>query len=313
MCALVWAAYAPTRERLLSESGFAEDEILCDRRVADRHKQAFYAAVDEAHSMVVVAVRGTSTISDLMTNVRGHHAEFGTGFAHAGMTDGATALLADCYADVCRALAAPHRADYTIVFGGHSLGGGVAALAAALVAPLHPPGRVRCVGFGTPACATYGLAASMEGVVTTLCNWNDFAPRLSLASAAALLAEVGVCAAAAAAPRAGGGHGRSCMHVLTVACIAPPPPGTPPRRCRKTAARGRRSSTRTYASRSSGDCSAAWRVPLLTRAPRCLRPSRARHGNRQQQQQQQHHRRRSMCLKCVLAGWLLPSMKERVC
>jgi predicted alpha/beta hydrolase len=86
---------------------------------------------------------------------------------------------------------------YDLQLVGHSMGGGVAALAAyalrtdaALAARLGEGVGVTAVGISTAACMTPELAAKVAPFVTTLVMRYDLVPRFSTASVVALKEEL---------------------------------------------------------------------------------------------------------------------------
>nr|CCA21307.1 conserved hypothetical protein [Albugo laibachii Nc14] len=71
--------------------------------------------------------------------------------------------------------------DYSLLFTGHSLGAGLAALASI---DLHSKSseilreKLQCIGFATPACITLELARACRSFVTTIIHGDDCIPRL---------------------------------------------------------------------------------------------------------------------------------------
>mgnify|MGYP001091708985 CR=1 FL=1 len=68
--------------------------------------------------------------------------------------------------------------SYSLVFTGHSLGAGVAALSAMLMRDRFP--TVRSVGFGTPCVLSLRAAESLSDIVTTVVVGHDIVSRLGL-------------------------------------------------------------------------------------------------------------------------------------
>ncbi|KAI8847363.1 hypothetical protein BC829DRAFT_444678 [Chytridium lagenaria] len=165
-----------------------------------------YVVLDRAAKVVVVALRGTLGLSDVLTDMRFDYAEFGGGRVHAGMLRSAAMKFrrgTEVFKAVDRALR--ENPGYGLVVTGHSLGGGVAVLMAMewscpvstlddavmarsartpfVTSPSSglPAGRpIHCYSYGSPCVATLDLSASAKGLVSTLVNGDDIVPTISL-------------------------------------------------------------------------------------------------------------------------------------
>jgi len=161
-----------------------------EQRTGDMFMPAYMVAVDHDIGAVVVAFRGTSSITDALVDLLCEPApvEFGglDGFAHSGMLRAAqrldTALAALAEDGLVRLT--PER-QRRIVICGHSLGAGVAALLAALWrdAGRFPGVDVQCMAFACPQVLDQQLAAALSNHTTSVVVGDDMVPRLSLASA----------------------------------------------------------------------------------------------------------------------------------
>lgn len=184
------------------------------------HVPNYYLAVDHASKTIIVTIRGTLGLSDMLTNLSCEYTSIWVNGAacqvHAGMFAQA------------RALARPHGrlhnvvkkallqwADHGLVICGHSMGGGVASLLGLLwsslkvedddngtmdAAPGSPSGSAYPVGtfltsrssklpanrpvhvysYGTPCVASLSLSTSLKGLVTSVIHGRDFTYSLCL-------------------------------------------------------------------------------------------------------------------------------------
>ncbi|CDU23960.1 uncharacterized protein SPSC_02589 [Sporisorium scitamineum] len=184
-----------------------------------------YVAVDDAAKAVVLTCRGTMGLSDILTDLT---CDFETIAVEGGRSDkhyqihsgmlASTRRLCNENSTVMQTIrhALESNPDYGLVITGHSLGGGVAALAAIeLSCPADlfrqrvlrrraesghyvqhpriytpfvtsidsglPPGRpIHAYAYGVPAVASPDLAAHCKGLVTSIIHGHDFVPTLSL-------------------------------------------------------------------------------------------------------------------------------------
>ncbi|GAB0492410.1 hypothetical protein MMPV_003672 [Pyropia vietnamensis] len=184
---LASAAYAPTPAAALAVAPCLDPSvgILDGRWTASPYHPAYYVALDAATDAVVVAVRGTRTLGDILTNLSastdgtflGRHA------AHRGVAAAAIALadrLGPRLADALRR----YRPAGGVVLVGHSLGGAISSLLTAALRAADGGGvlaGLTCFAYGPPPCADAALAAGISGVTAVVLG-DDAVPRLSSAS-----------------------------------------------------------------------------------------------------------------------------------
>lgn len=135
---------------------------------------------DDDRGRLLVCVRGTRSVEDAVTDLVATAAaapELGPKCrAHAGIRDAARRLVEGLAAEAKRR---------EVVVVGHSLGGGVAALAAIELA--RHAESVECYCFAPPPVATRDCEIPGNCTVTAIVNADDCVPTLSLRSVARLL------------------------------------------------------------------------------------------------------------------------------
>lgn len=189
---------------------YLEQEVV---RV-DRPASALF--VSEGLRVACIAVRGTSTIQDVVTDIRQVPAAFpdteptrtdddwtavvrGKGVAACGMAGAATTL----YREHIDSLVYFAKRGYRIRMTGHSLGGAVATLLGVLVRrdlmrecaelfgdeldETSEQAPIRVYAFGTPSCVDEQLAEDVNAFVTTVVLHDDCVPRLTPTSCRGLL------------------------------------------------------------------------------------------------------------------------------
>ncbi|GKY98468.1 hypothetical protein MPSEU_000804100 [Mayamaea pseudoterrestris] len=174
---------------------------------AERPASALF--VHEEQKIACIAVRGTATIHDVITDIRQTPVSFpdeeeapnkkvesdwttifrGHGLAVCGMAGAALNLHREHIDSILHFA----RRGYRIRLTGHSLGGGVSVLLGALVyrdlerelnAATVP---LKVYAYGTPSCIDARLAESVESFVVTVVLHDDVIPRLTPTSCRQLL------------------------------------------------------------------------------------------------------------------------------
>ena len=183
------ASYAPTVSMALQQLGIPPEDLLAANwsASADVPTAAYMLTVDHAHKTIVLTVRGSWSAEDALINGMAAPAPFLSGLAHHGMALAARALVDEVGGTLLAA--ADAFPTYRLVLTGHSMGAGVASLAALLLRAhtgvtagrgvLH---RTSVYGFAPAACMSLALARSCEGWIHSLVHQDDLTPRFHIAS-----------------------------------------------------------------------------------------------------------------------------------
>lgn len=170
----------------------ANDMLFANWKAQGPFCPIFAAVRDPDARWIVVTIRGTISGKDIYADVAANSTDFLEGKAHEGFLMKTQRLL-----QVLRARM-PEKVrqypDHRIVLCGHSMGGAIAAMAAAILNEEDDWAK-GCVAytFGTPGATSRSVAERLaaEGLVYTVVNGTDWAPRLSLSNAHELLNDVG--------------------------------------------------------------------------------------------------------------------------
>jgi hypothetical protein len=173
-----------------------------DVRHHDRPASALF--VLEEDKIACLAIRGTATIQDVVTDIRQVPTPFpqaeptllaideadwtnvssGQGVAVSGMASAAYNLYREHHV-ILKQLA---QDGYKIRLTGHSLGGSVATLLGLLVKlDLPDTASLHVYAYGPPSCVDFALAGAMDSFVTTVVLHDDIVPRLTPTSCRSLL------------------------------------------------------------------------------------------------------------------------------
>ena len=138
---------------------------------------------------VVLVVRGTKTITDMMTDCLVDAVPYRGGKAHSGILQSGKWLVSE-HKDLLeklRTLAGKRRIKLTLV--GHSLGAGAASIAGIEFNDMDKY-DVNVVGFGCPSLLSPELSKKYEKQITTVISDSDVVPRMSAATVTNVLLDV---------------------------------------------------------------------------------------------------------------------------
>lgn len=146
----------------------------------------YYIAVHHEKKQVVLAIKGTASIRNVLTDIIGKavpHSIEGADKSHRdircheGLYVAANMMLDDTL-HLLEHFFLPQ--NYQLIICGHSLGAGVSSLLGILVKEKLPKLKLQVYAYATPACLSYQAALGCESFITSVVNNNDCVPRLSL-------------------------------------------------------------------------------------------------------------------------------------
>ncbi|XP_059387653.1 diacylglycerol lipase-beta [Carassius carassius] len=145
----------------------------------------FYVALDHEREAVLVAVRGTLSLKDVLTDLSAECENLsvegvsGTCYAHKGISQAAHYLYKRLVNDGILSQAFNIAPEYKLVICGHSLGAGAASLLAVLLHSTHP--TLQCYAFSPPGgLMSKALADYSKQFVVSVVLGKDLVPRLSI-------------------------------------------------------------------------------------------------------------------------------------
>ena len=147
----------------------------------------FYIVFDREKQAIVIAIRGTLSLSDVVTDLIGYAEPIlmssSSGgkahYAHKGILRSAMWLKKRLSDERLLERAFSLEPNYNLVVTGHSLGGGCAALLGVLLKADYP--GLRCYTYGTPgALLDINGALYTQSFITTVTVGKDFIGRLSV-------------------------------------------------------------------------------------------------------------------------------------
>ncbi|CAN6572685.1 unnamed protein product [Malus baccata var. baccata] len=150
------------------------------------HAPPYLIYVDHDHKELVLAIRGLNLVKEsdyklLLDNKLGMQM-FDGGYVHHGLLKSAIWLLKE-EGETLKRLWLENGSNYDMVFAGHSLGSGVAALLTVIVVNHRdwlggiPRSKVRCYALAPARCMSLNLAVKYADVIYSVVLQDDFLPR----------------------------------------------------------------------------------------------------------------------------------------
>ncbi|XP_068162312.1 diacylglycerol lipase-beta [Antennarius striatus] len=145
----------------------------------------FYVALDHKREAILVAVRGTLSLRDVLTDLSAECENLpiegvtGASYAHKGICQAATYVYKKLVNDGILNQAFSVAPEYKLVITGHSLGAGTASVLAVLLRNSFP--TLQCYAFSPPGgLLSKALADYSKDFVISVVLGKDLVPRLSI-------------------------------------------------------------------------------------------------------------------------------------
>eukprot|EP00928_Gymnodinium_smaydae_P028050 TRINITY_DN21500_c0_g2_i1.p1 TRINITY_DN21500_c0_g2~~TRINITY_DN21500_c0_g2_i1.p1 ORF type:complete len:637 (-),score=81.72 TRINITY_DN21500_c0_g2_i1:123-2033(-) len=162
-------------------------EILFSRHFAEPFKPSWWLCLDHASRAVVIAIRGTFSTHDCLSDVFARQVQYRQHVVHQGVLASAV-YIRDKVLPMLERVAELRADGYRLVLSGHSLGGAVAALLAWMLRGEDRGGNAGqtyeafCFAYGAPMVMDRALADKLKRFVVCVVHNKDVAPRLSTRS-----------------------------------------------------------------------------------------------------------------------------------
>ncbi|NXC27313.1 DGLB lipase, partial [Campylorhamphus procurvoides] len=145
----------------------------------------FFVALDHKKEAIVVAVRGTLSFEDILTDLSADCEDLTledvleNGFVHKGITQAATYIYRKLINDGILNQAFTIAPEYKLVIVGHSLGGGTASILAIMLRNSFP--TLKCYAFSPPGgLLSKSLADYTKHFIVSVIVGKDLVARLSM-------------------------------------------------------------------------------------------------------------------------------------
>ncbi|KAK9069008.1 hypothetical protein SSX86_013124 [Deinandra increscens subsp. villosa] len=194
---LAKGAYKVSAAALAKNSMLRESNVVKFVKNSSMLRPGYYIGVDIRNKLVIFGIRGTHTVSDLITDIVSSsdvEVNFEGYSTHFGTAEAARWFLTHEIGTIKKYL--DKHEGFRLRLVGHSLGGAIASMLAIMLRKKtseelgFSPEIVTAVGYGTPPCVSRELAECCYDYVTTVCMQDDIIPRLSVATLMRLRNEI---------------------------------------------------------------------------------------------------------------------------
>ncbi|KAI7729376.1 hypothetical protein M8C21_018637 [Ambrosia artemisiifolia] len=195
---LAKGAYRGSAAALARNSMLRESNVVKFVKDSSMLRPGYYIGIDTRNKLVIFGIRGTHTVSDLITDIvssSDSEVNFEGYSTHFGTAEAARWFLTHEIGTIKKYLE-KHEVGFRLRLVGHSLGGAIASMLAIMLRKKtseelgFSPDIVTAVGYGTPPCVSKELAEYCSDYVTTVCMQDDIIPRLSVATLMRLRNEI---------------------------------------------------------------------------------------------------------------------------
>ena len=171
-------------------TGFAKEpaHFMAIKKQGKTSTGIFPWQVDDGLDVLLV-VRGTKTIDDMLTDGLLEADDYRGGKAHAGIAESGKFLVDKHITTLKHLLEVSGKQKIRLSLVGHSLGAGTAAIAA-IEYNEYDMIEASSVGFGCPALLSLNISESTKDYITTVVADSDVVPRMSGATMANLFLDI---------------------------------------------------------------------------------------------------------------------------
>ncbi|GLJ42506.1 hypothetical protein SUGI_0881060 [Cryptomeria japonica] len=199
---LKWAiaSYKEDRRSIAECLQINELQIKKHVRTSAVLRPSYFIAVDDVKLCLVIAIRGTQSTTDIITDLNPHSEKFEKGYAHSGILAAAKWLMGEESENLQILMKA--YPGHKLVLTGHSLGAGTASLLCMLLQEafskdeknpgtrlIVPNSMFACWSFGCPPCVDEKLSQEQASIRNIILQ-DDLIARLSPAALEDLRSEI---------------------------------------------------------------------------------------------------------------------------
>lgn len=173
---------ASNQSALLEYLGINQNDIIKVNWSSSLYQPAYIIAFDHNTNNIVISIRGTMSVQDIITDINNVNINFGDGKIHGGIHKAAKNIYNDMLETLQKLTNDDKYKDYGFRFVGHSLGGAVASIITHMFfndfSSLISKTKTYC--YGSPPVFSHNIAEKWSSNIITIVNNKDIIPRLSV-------------------------------------------------------------------------------------------------------------------------------------
>lgn len=166
--------------------------LAIKKEAEEQQQQSSFLWSSDTFLEVLLVVRGTKEITDMLSDALLETAEYRDGKAHDGILKSGKWLVEKHLPLLNHLLEKSKRKKIKLTLIGHSLGAGAASIAC-MEFNDQPNIEATCIGFGCPALVNQSTSEKWKDKITTIVSDSDCVPRMSGATIANLLLDISEC------------------------------------------------------------------------------------------------------------------------
>jgi len=167
---------------LIEYLGINKDDIVKASWSSSLYSPAYVIALDHNTQNIVISVRGTMSVQDVITDINNLNVDFTGGRVHGGINRAAKNVYNDIVEQLKMLMGDERYKSYGFRFVGHSLGAAVVSIITHMFFEDHSSmiSKTKTYCYGCPPIFSENIAEKWSSNIITIVNHKDIIPRLSV-------------------------------------------------------------------------------------------------------------------------------------
>jgi predicted lipase len=167
---------------LIEYLGISRDDIVKANWSSSLYYPAYVIALDHGTQNIVISVRGTMSVQDIITDINNLNVDFTDGRVHGGINRAAKNVYNDIIESLVNLMTDDKYKNYGFRFVGHSLGAAVVSIITHIFFEDYSSmiSKTKTYCYGCPPIFSENIAEKWSSNIITIVNNKDIIPRLSV-------------------------------------------------------------------------------------------------------------------------------------
>ena len=165
---------------LMEYLNIKKDDIVKAKWTSNLYCPAYVIALDHVTNNIVVSVRGTMSVQDVITDINNVNIDFADGRVHGGINRAAKNVYNDIIETLRNLMVDDRYKNYGFRFVGHSLGAAVVSVITHIIFDEYSSiiSKTKTYCYGCPPIFSENIAEKWSSNIITIVNNKDVIPRL---------------------------------------------------------------------------------------------------------------------------------------